>query len=139
LRLSWLPLSDQPTLKKSGIAEHRVGGGVAAAGMTPDADAIEVDPRIALAQFLDAGDLIGQRVVAHVAEVGVVEGLGAPRRTHAVDRHHDEAQLGQRLVVAACRQEAAPRTEPVCGPGIDVVDDRIFLRRIEVDGLNIMP
>ena len=73
---------------------------------------------IALRQLLHARHLVGQRVVAHVAEVGLVEFLTAPRRAHAVDLHHDEPQLRQRL-----RNRRAPAeklrlpTLPVCGPG----------------------
>ena len=96
-----------PTLKKSGYLNIAVAGGVAAAGMAPDADAVEVDERVALGQLLHAGDLVGQRVVADVLDVGVVEGLGAIRRAHAVDGDDDEAQFGQRLVVAVRRREAA--------------------------------
>ncbi len=54
-----------------------------------------------LRQFLHAGHLIGQRVVAHIAEVRFVKFLRAPRGSHAIDLHHDEAQLGQRLRIAA--------------------------------------
>jgi hypothetical protein len=103
--------------------------------MAPDAHAIQVDPWIALAQILEAGDLVGQRVVAHVGEPGVVEGLGTPRRTHAVDGHHDEAQLGQRLVVAVTGEEAAPTYRAGLRTRVDVVDHRVLFRRIEVGRL----
>src|SRR3546814_12055643 len=63
-------------------------------------------PGVAFGQLLHPRDLVGQRVVADVAEVRVVEGLRAPRRAHAVDRDDDEAQLGQRLVVAVRSEEA---------------------------------
>ena len=58
---------------------------------------------ILLRELLDPRDLIGNRVVAHVPVVRVVERLRAPRRAHAVDRHDDEAELRERLVVAARR------------------------------------
>jgi hypothetical protein len=44
-------------------------------------------------------DLIGDRVVAHVAVVEVEELLRAQLGAHAVDRDDDEAELGERLVV----------------------------------------
>src|SRR3546814_7745113 len=85
--------SDRADLEQVRIAEHRAGGGVAAAGLAPYAGAVEVDPGVAFGQLLHPRDLVGQRVVADVAEVRVVEGLRAPRRAHAVDRDDDEAQL----------------------------------------------
>ena len=100
--------------------------------MAVDAGRVDVDPRIALRELLHPGDLIGQRVVAHVAVVGLVERLRSPRRAHAVDLDDDEAELGERLRVAARRREAAAADAAGLRPGIDVVDDRILLRRIEV-------
>src|SRR5690606_28567417 len=112
-------------LEEIRVAEHRTGGGVAATGVAPDAGAVEVDPGVAFGQLLHAGDLVGQRVVTDVADVGVVEGLGAPGRAHAVDGDRDEAQLGQRLVVAVRGEEAAAAHRARLRAGIDVVDDRI--------------
>ena len=40
---------------------------IAAAGVAVNADAIEIDPGILLGELADGGDLIGERVVAHVA------------------------------------------------------------------------
>src|SRR3546814_1016426 len=108
-------------LEKSRVAEHRAGGGVAAAGVAPDAGAVEVDPGVAFGQLAHAGDLVGQGVVADVAEVRVVEGLRAPRRAHAVDGDDDEAQLGQRLVVAVRGEEAAAAHRAGLRAGIDIV------------------
>ena len=58
---------------------------------------VDVDERVPLRELLHAGDLIGQRVVAHVAVVRVVERLRSPRRAHAVDLDDDEAKLRERL------------------------------------------
>ena len=82
-------------------------------------------------QLLHPRDLIGQRVVAHVAVVGLVELLRPPRRPHPVDLDDDEAELGERLRIAARRVEGAAADAAGLRTGIDVVDDRILLRRIE--------
>ena len=122
-----------PTLKKSGIAEHRRRRGEAAAGVAPDAGAREVDVGILLRQLLHAGDLIGDRVVAaHRAVVRILERLRAARRAHAVDRDDDEAQFGERLPVAARGGERAAAGAARLRAWIHVVDDRILLRRIEI-------
>ena len=60
-----------------------------------------------------------------------MKGLRAPRRAHPVDLDHDEAQLGQRLVVAARGAEAAATDAPGLRARVDVVDDRVLLRRVE--------
>ena len=88
---------------------------------------------IPLRQFLHARDLVGQRVVApHRAVVRVVERLRAARRAHAVDRHDDEAEFGERLLVAARGRERARAHAARLRPRIGLVDDRVLLRRVEV-------
>ncbi len=94
---------------------------------------------MARGQFLHARHLVGQRVVGHVAIPGIVEGLGAPRRTHAVNGHHDEAQFGQRLIVDMGGQKAAAAHRAGLRAGVDVVDDRVLFGRIEVGGLEHHP
>src|SRR5688572_33430616 len=58
-----------------------------------------------------------------------MERLRAVRRAHAVDLHHDEAQLGSRHQVLTAaprlRHERALRTR------VDLLDDRIPAARIE--------
>ena len=115
-----------------GIVEHRRGGRIAAARVAVDAGAIEIDPREARRQLLHARDLIGQRVVAHVAVPGLVERTRSPRRPHPVDLHDDETELGDRLRVAACGRESPAADAAGLRSRIDVVDDRIPPRRIEV-------
>src|SRR5690606_40175596 len=51
-----LPISAD--LEEVRVAEHRAGGGVAAARMAPDADAVDVDPRIARGELLHHRDLV---------------------------------------------------------------------------------
>ena len=92
-------------LEEVGIAEHGVGGCEPAAGMTVDRRSIGVDPAIAPRQFFHAGDLIGQRVVAHVRVVRVVKRLRSPRRPHPVDLDDDKPQLSERLCIAASGRE----------------------------------
>ncbi len=121
-------------LEEVRVAEHRVGGRVAAAGVAVDAGAGEVDPRVALGQLLHGGDLVRQAVVAHVAVVGGVERLRPHRRAHGVDLDDDEAELGERLCVAARGGEGARADAAGLRPGVDAVDDRVPLRRIEARG-----
>jgi len=63
--------------------------------------AVYIDPRILLGQLFHRGHLVGQRVVAHVSEVGIMKLLGAPGRTHSIDLHDNEAQLCEGLRIAA--------------------------------------
>ncbi len=94
---------------------------------------VDVDPRILLRELLHPRDLIRNRVVAsHRAVVRVLKRLRSPRRPHAVDRDDDEAELGEGLAIAARRGERAAAGAAGLRAGIDVVDDRILLRRIEV-------
>jgi hypothetical protein len=76
-------------------------------------------------QLAHARDLVGQRVVAHVAVVEIGEDLRAPRRAHPVDLHDDEAELGERLMVAACGEKLREPTLPPLRARVDVVDDRV--------------
>jgi hypothetical protein len=107
--------------------------------VAPDARAIDVDPRVALRELLHAGHLIGQRVVAHVAVIRGVEALGSPRRAHAVDLDDDEAQLGDRLRIAARGGKLAAADAAGLRARINVIEDRILLRRIEFVGRYIRP
>ena len=122
-------------LEDVGVTEHGVGCGVAAAGMAVDAGAVDIDPGVALRELLHARDLVRKGVVAHVAEVGFVELLGAPRSAHAIDLYHDEAQLGERLAIAARGREVAAADAAGLRTGVDMIDDRILLCRVEISGL----
>ena len=114
-------------------AQQRVRGDEAAARVAPHRGLVDVDPRILLRELLHAGDLIGNRVVtAHRAVVRVGERLRSIRRAGAVDADDDEAEFGERLLVAARRGERARADAARLRPGIRVVDDRILLVRIEV-------
>src|SRR5277367_3837481 len=62
-----VPRLGDPYLEKIGIGEQRGSGGIAAAGMTVDPGALDIDPWVGLRQLLHRGDLIRQRVVPHVA------------------------------------------------------------------------
>ena len=55
------------------VPEHGISGGIAAAGMAPDSCPIEIDPRIALRQFLHARDLIWKCVVAQISKISVLK------------------------------------------------------------------
>ena len=79
-------------------------------------------------ELLHAGDLVGDGVVAEVGVVGFVEALGAAGRAHAVDADDDEAELGERLIVAMGGREFAAAAGAGLRAGIDAVDDGVFLR-----------
>ena len=59
-----------------------------------------------------------------------MERLRAIVRTHAVDLHDDEADLGGRLHAVVGGERL--RHERALRPGIDVLDHRVFLCRIEI-------
>src|ERR1041385_8611475 len=102
--------------------------------MAEDADAIDIDPLVAGGELLDAGFLIGESVVAHV-EVAEALIRVRPIRTPApiADLDHDEAEIGETLVHAHRTEREGDRLR--LRPRIDVSDDRILLRRIEIEGL----
>src|SRR5207247_1151883 len=83
LPLVVIPRLGDRDFEEVGVAQDRVRGGVAAAGVAVDPGAVEVDPRVAPGQLAHPGDLIGDAVVAHVAVIGVVEGVRAQRRAPA--------------------------------------------------------
>ena len=128
-----------PDLEEIRIAEHRVGGRIAAARVAIDAGAIDVDPRVPLRELFHPGNLIGERVVAHIGEIRFVKFFRTPRRPHPVDLDDDEAEFGKRLRIAAGRVERAPADAAGLRPGIDVVDERILLRWIEHRRLEHQP
>ena len=63
-----------------------------------------------------------------------MEFLRARRIAHAIDLNHDEPQFRQRLRIAARRRKTAAAHAAGLRARINVVDDRILLRRIEVGG-----
>ena len=132
MRLSWQPQAADGDLVEFGMEQH-AGGRVLAAGRgAVDADAAEVVPRILLGDGLVPEDAIGEAGVLEVVPADVVKRLGAIGRPHAVDLHDDETQVGQ-------RREPADRAERLGNEralraGVDLLDDRVFLGRIEVLG-----
>ena len=75
-------------------------------------------------------DAVGEAGVAQVLPADVVERLRPPVRPHAVDLHDDEAQLGQRLRPMKRRERLGH--ERALRPGVDLLDHRVLLRRVEV-------
>ena len=88
-------------------AEERGSRRIATAGMAPDADTIDVDPTELPRKILEACNLIRNRVVAHCLRmrIEVMELLGAQGRSQTINAHHDEAQIGKRLIVPMRRGE----------------------------------
>ena len=75
-------------------------------------------------------DAIREPSVAQVLPRDVMERFGAIRRAHAVDLHDDKAELGLRHHRVE-RGERLRHERPLRA-GIDALDDRVLLRRIEV-------
>lgn len=122
-------------LEEIRIAEHGGSGGVAAAGVAPDADAVEVDEGVFRGEFADAGDLVGEGVVGGVDGVDAfMEALGAEVGAHAVEAKDDEAEIGEGLVVAVGGGEVAAAAGADLRAGIDIVDDWVFLCWVEGGG-----
>src|SRR5947209_2305329 len=92
---------------------------------------LDINPRVAAGQLLHARHLIRQRVVAHVAVIGLVKLLRSPGRPGAVDFDDHETELRERLRVAARRRERAAADAACLRPRTDMVDDRILLRLVE--------
>ena len=115
------------------VLEHGVGGGESAARVAVDAHPLQVHERVAGGQLLDRRHVVGQSVVVEVAVVDIVKRLRAMRRAHVVQLDHDEAQLGQREVLAAGLER--PRAHAAdLRTGVDVVDHRVQARLVQVVG-----
>src|SRR5215510_4189760 len=101
--------------------------------MSRDAGALEIDPRVALREVLHARNLIGDRVIAaHRAVVGVLERFRSAGRAPAIDGDDDEAEFGEGLPIAARRRERSVAGAAGLRPRVDVVDDRVLLRWVEI-------
>ena len=120
-------------LEEIGILQHRRRRHESAAGMAGDADALDIDPRIAARQLLDCGFLIGQAVVAQVAVAEVVIPL-RPVRIAAAIAHfdHDEPEFRQRDV--RVRGKTSASRFPSADPDNER-DDRILLVGVEIERL----
>src|SRR5690606_35590987 len=100
--------------------------------MAVDADALDVDERQLIGELLRSHLLVRQAVVAEVAVAVVVIPLRARRMAAAVaDRDHDEAELRERRLEPTRRERLRNRLR--LRSGIDVLDERILLPRIEVE------
>src|SRR5687768_13374680 len=102
--------------------------------MTPDPDAVDVDEPMAPRQLTHSRDLIRQRIVTHSTVISVGKCLGPPRRSHSVDLHDHESQLGQRLVVAPRGRKAARSDAARLRPRVNAIDDWVLPRRVEHGG-----
>ena len=77
-------------------------------------------------------DPVGKAGVLEVVPADVVERLGSIGRPHAVHLHDDEAQVGQRS--ESPRGAEGLGDVRALGAGVDALDDRIFLRGVEIPG-----
>ena len=60
----------------------------------------------------------------------IVKGFGPVRRSHAVDLHDDETEVGQRLIPTAAAESL--RHKRTMRPRVNIFDDRVLLFRIEI-------
>src|SRR5215469_10069709 len=97
-----------------GIPEHGVGRSVSTSGVSPDSDAIDIDPWIARSEFSYTCNLIGKCVIPHIAVIRVLEFFRTQRRPHPVELDHDEPEFGEGLRVPACRGKS-PRADAAGG------------------------
>ncbi len=102
-----------------------------------DADARDVVVRVLRGDRLVPQDAVGKAGVLQVLPADVVERLRAVRRPHAVDLHDDEPEIGQRGV--AVERAERLRHERALRPGVDALDHRILLVRVEVPRPAMMP
>src|SRR6185369_5378000 len=103
--------------------------------MPPDARAIQIDPWISPCELLHRRNLIRQSVVAHITEICVVEFFRAPRRPHTIDFDDDEPEFREPLRIAARGKKVSRPDASRLGPRIDVIDDRVLRRWVELGRL----
>src|SRR6267142_1589314 len=77
-------------LEEIRIPEHGIRRSVTTAGVSINSGAVYIDPRVLLRQLFHSGDLVGQRIVAHVSVIGVMKLLGSPGRSHSINLDHNE-------------------------------------------------
>ena len=95
---------------------------------------VDVDERVPRGELLDGGLLVGEAVVAEVEVAEAVVRLGPGRRPAAVaDLDDDEADLRELLLAGRGREGV--RRPFLLRAGVDVDDDRVLLRRVEVERL----
>src|SRR5690242_10477564 len=99
--------------------------------MSEDPHSIEIDKLVLRRQLLDRRDVIGQAVVTEIAVIVVVERFRAERRAEVVELDHDETELREGEWLTAVLVLPLPHAADL-RPRIDVIDDRILFRRIEL-------
>ena len=121
-----------------GLAKQRGRGHEAAAGVPIDADAVEVDEGVPCPKLLQGRLLVSEGVVAEVEVAVAVVGLRALRRSAAVaDLDDDEAEVRQGLLASEDGEGVAHPFR--LGARVDVGDDRVPVRRVEVEGFPEIP
>ena len=115
-----------------GVGEQGAGGGETAAGLAGDPDPIGVEPRMAVAEFADRGDVVVKGAcIAEVAIGVVVKGLAAPGGTAPVDGDDRKSKRGKRFRLAEVRLVEGRSCPVDLRPWIDVVNNRIAPLRVE--------
>ena len=79
------------------MIEQSSGRTLPAGRTAENPDTAEVHVGIFLRGLFDPENTIGETGIADVLPAHIVEGLTAVRRTHAVDLHQNESQLGPSL------------------------------------------
>ena len=115
------------------VEEDCGGALLTSGGATIDTHSVCVHIRILLGCCLDPGDAVGEAGVLQVLVAHLLEFLAAVAGAHGVELDHDEAQFGQRGGVPVVGLEGLGRIA-VAGTGIDVLDNWVLLRGVEVCG-----
>ena len=98
-----------------------------------DTHVVGVHVRILGGSGLDPLNVVGQSGVLQVLIADLLKLLATVACAHTVDLNHDEAQLGQSRGIPEERGERLGNVS-VARSCIDILDDGISLRRVEVGG-----
>src|SRR6185312_8854762 len=125
------------------MEEQRKEGILTSRGTAVDADVCDVVPGEFCCRGLMPKDAVRKSCVGDILPCNVVERLGAIKGSHAVDLHDDEAHVchglhADDLISARLKAEGPERLgdKRTVWAGIDVLDHRVFLVRIEVPRLD---
>ena len=121
------------SLVEVAMQEDGGGGLLTTGGGTEDAYVVGIHVGVFLGSGTNPSLAVGEAGILEVLIAHLLELLATPRGAHAVELHDDEAELGQRGHIPVEGLEGLRRIG-IARTGIDVLDDRVFLRRVEIGG-----
>ena len=116
------------------VIEQRAHRTLSASTAAVDTHATEIHPRACLRGIFDPQLAIWEAGVLQVLPAHVVKGFATMIGAHAVELDDDEAEFGNRVMPE--QPAELLRGEGGMWSGVDVLHDRILLRRIEIGGLD---